>query len=95
MKDTGSTSRFWKILTIIVVAVAVATAIYIMVNRLGLVDGLDFGAGAYYYADIPDFEKYMHDEAYRTSLPLWVFVVLFLAWGYLMWRLWLWIDRRR
>lgn len=67
---------------------------YIMANGLGLVDSLDFGAGAYYYADIPDFEKYMHDGAYSTTLPLWLYIVLFLCWGYLMWRLWAWVESR-
>lgn len=65
-----------------------------MANGLGLVDSLDFGAGAYYYADIPDFEKYMHDGAYSTALPLWLYIVLFLCWGYLMWRLWAWVESR-
>lgn len=68
--------------------------VYIMLNGLGLVDGLDFGAGAYYYADIPDFEKYMHEAAFHPTLPLWVYILLFLCWGYLMWRLWVWIDKR-
>ena len=38
--------------------------IYIMANGLGLQEGLDFGAGAYYYADIRDFEKYLAWDAF-------------------------------
>ena len=86
--------KSWKIITVVVFAAAVAVALYIMLNGLGLVSGLDFGAGAYYYADIPDFDKYMHDGAFLAQLPLWVYMVLFLAWGALMWRLGLWIERR-
>ena len=71
--------------TILMVAAVVLCALWIMKNRLGLSDRHDFGAGAYYYADIPDFDK----------VPYWVHVVLFLAWGWLMWRLWCWIDSRR
>ena len=40
---------------LLVVGVAtLAAVVYIMVRRLGLNPDLDFGAGAYYYADIPD-----------------------------------------
>ncbi len=67
-------------------------AVWIMLTGRGLVEGLDFGAGAYYYADIPDFEK--HDSSIPTSLPLWLYILLFLAWGALMYALWKWIDRR-
>ena len=40
-------------ITIVVVVVTLALAGWIMANRFGLVKGYDFGAGAYYYADIP------------------------------------------
>lgn len=79
--------------TIMVVAVVIC-AIVIAARGLGVVEGYDFGAGAYYYADIPGFEKIINDDAYKTSVPLWVHIVIFLAWGWLMWRLWIWIDRR-
>lgn len=64
-----------------------------MANGLGLVPGLDFGAGAYYYADIPDFEKYMHDGAFKAAFPLWVYVALFLGWGYIMWKVLILIEK--
>ena len=85
--------RFGKIITWTVAIITLAASAYIVVRGLGLVDSLDFGAGAYYYADIPDFEKYMHDGAYKSSLPLWVYILLFLGWGYLMWRLWVRIEK--
>ena len=79
-----------------VVAVAVLIcSIVIVTLRLGLVEGYDFGAGAYYYADIPGFEKIINDEAYSTSVPMWVHILLFLGWGWLMYRLWVWIDSRQ
>lgn len=61
---------------------------------IGLAISNTVGIGAYYYADIPGFEKIMNDEVYQTSVPLWVHIALFLGWGYLMWRLWIWIDKR-
>ena len=72
-----------------------AAAVYIMVHRLGLQDGLDFGAGSYYYADIPEFDRYLKWDAFKSSLPYWVYVVLFLVWGVLMYLLWLWVDNRK
>lgn len=79
-----------------VIAVAVAIcAVVIAAKSLGLVDGYDFGAGAYYYADIPGFEKLLDEEAYSTSVPLWVHIALFLSWGYLMYRLWVWVDKKK
>ena len=87
-----------KIIRTVTAVVAVAVlicSIVIVTLRLGLVEGYDFGAGAYYYADIPGFEKIMNDEAYRTSVPVWVHILLFLGWGWLMYRIWVWIDSRQ
>ena len=80
--------------TAIMVVAVVICAIVIAARGMGVVEGYDFGAGAYYYADIPGFEKIINDDAFKTSVPVWVHIVLFLAWGWLMWRLWIWIDRR-
>ena len=73
---------------IIVGACALAATVFIMVRGLGLNPDLDFGAGAYYYADIPDYQKTLNWDTYTAVLPFWVYLLLFLAWGWLMWRLW-------
>ena len=72
---------------------AVISSIYIMVHRIGLSDELDFGAGAYYYADIPDFQKMEQAVSYSSAVPMWVHILLFLLWGALMYLLWCRIDR--
>ncbi|MBQ4022346.1 MAG: hypothetical protein II613_07355 [Bacteroidales bacterium] len=87
--------RLLKVVTIFAVALAVLCALYIMINGLGLSDKYDFGAGAYYYTDIPDYGNVIHDDAYEAQLPYWIYVVLFLSWGFLMYRLWVWIDKKR
>ena len=74
---------------------SLAAAVYIMVRRLGLNPDLDVGAGAYYYADIPEYEKVLKWDVYQAQLPFWVYVVLFLAWGALMFWLWKRIDRKK
>ena len=85
----------FKVVTIVAVVAILACAIWIMANRLGLAPEYDFGAGAYYYADIPGYEEIFRDDVYKTKVPYWIHVVLFLAWGWLMYRLWIWIDKRK
>ena len=84
----------FNIVTVIMAVTIIIGALYVMSNHLGLVDGYDFGGGAYYYVDIPNFDKVLPENAYQAKTPVWVHVVLFIAWGWLMWRLWLWVDRR-
>ena len=72
---------------------SLAAVVYIMVRRLGLNPDLDFGAGAYYYADIPEYEKVLDWDVYQAQLPFWVYLVLFLAWGALMWAVWKKLDK--
>lgn len=83
-----------KAATLITGVAVLVSAIYIMLRREGLQDNLDFGAGAYYYADIPAFDKYLKWDAYTAQLPYWVYVLLFLLWGALMYLLWIRIDGR-
>lgn len=82
-----------RVLTALVLGASLLAALYIMVNGLGLIDSLDFGAGAYYYADIPAFEKFVNNSAYTSETPMWVLIVLFLVWGGLMYRLWAWAEK--
>ena len=84
-----------KIATVLLAVAIGVLALGIMARGLGLVEGLDFGAGAYYYADIPDFEQIVRSDAYDSKLPLGVAILLFLAWGALMYGLWVWIDKRK
>lgn len=86
-------NTIFKVITAVVGVITLLLAVYIMANGLGLVDSLDFGAGAYFYADIPGFEKFVRNDAYDSNLPTWLAIILFLLWGALMYRLWIWIDR--
>ncbi|MBE5916171.1 MAG: hypothetical protein E7273_04945 [Pseudobutyrivibrio ruminis] len=91
MKST--LKKLWKLFGIVFILAVIILAIYIMINGLGLVDGLDFGAGAYYYADIPQFAKYVNGEHFTSAFPMWVHIALFLLWGAAMYKLWTWIDK--
>ena len=89
-----SKKMIFNIVTVIMAVTIVIGALYVMRNQLGLVEGYDFGGGAYYYIDIPNFDQVLPEDAYQAKTPVWVHVVLFIAWGWLMWRLWLWVDSR-
>lgn len=82
-----------RAVTVAVAVVTVLLTLHIMAHGLGLVPELDFGAGAYYYTDIPGYEQYVRDDVYQARLPDGVYVALFLGWGWLMYRLWKRIDR--
>ena len=88
--------KIFKVITIVVVVITLFLAGWIMANQFGLVEGYDFGAGAYYYADIPteQYQAIVNEDAYQTSVPKWIFYVLFFAWGWLMWRLLVWVENR-
>ncbi|MBR1478589.1 MAG: hypothetical protein IJ608_11605 [Lachnospiraceae bacterium] len=87
-------NKLIKIISIIIIIPTLAVAGFIMYNHLGLVDSLDFGAGAYYYADIPNFEKFVNSGAYTSPVPMWIIIALFLLWGFIIYKFWVWADRK-
>jgi len=84
----------YTVATVLAAVAILLCAGWIIANHLGLSDAYDFGAGAYYYADDPQLQDLADRESYHTGIPTWVHIVLFLAWGWLMYRLWRWIDRK-
>ena len=49
-----------------------------MKNGFGLLEQLDFGAGAYYYADIPGFASLVNGSHYQSPVSMPVLIILFL-----------------
>lgn len=86
--------KMFLMATVVLSVAVLICAVLICINQLGLVEGYDFGAGAYYYADIPGFERLLNEETFTSAVPKWVHILLFLIWGYLMYRLWVWIESR-
>ncbi|MBQ8328237.1 MAG: hypothetical protein IJX83_01260 [Lachnospiraceae bacterium] len=78
----------------VIFGVSFIAAIWIMSHHMGLSEDLDFGAGAYYYADIPGFEKWFNSTPFASTVSSALIFLLFLVWGTLMMKLWLWIDRK-
>ena len=91
---TKKSRNIWRIITAVFCIAVIGACIYVMSKGLGLNPDLDFGAGAYYYADIPEYEKTLDWDVFTPALPYAVYVLLFLAWGVLMYLLWKWIDRK-
>ena len=87
-------NKIYRVVTIVMIVITLLCAVYIMAHHLGLSDTLDFGAGAYFYADIPEFSKYTGAQLYHTEIPYWIYVLLFLAWGWLMFRFWAFIEKK-
>lgn len=73
---------------------ALAASVYVMVRHLGLIEGLDFGPGQYYYTDIPDWPRYFSSAGVADAPPAWVCYALFAAWGLLAYWLWRAVERR-
>ncbi|MDO5345368.1 MAG: hypothetical protein Q4E91_06445 [Lachnospiraceae bacterium] len=94
MKNKKNKISAFQIMNYCILAVSVIAALYIMANGLGLIDSLDFGAGAYYYADIPEFAKYTDSVRDVSSPPMWLLITLFLIWGFFMYKVWGWIERK-
>ena len=71
---------------------AIAEAVHIMKNGFGLLEQLDFGAGAYYYEDIPGFASLVNGSHYQSPVSMPILIILFLIWGFIMYRLWTWME---
>lgn len=88
-------NKIFKVATILLIVTTLFFTLYIMIHGLGLQDDLDFGAGAYYYTDIPDFDKYTDKTSIATELPYWIYMALSIAWGIVVYLLWKWIDKSK
>ena len=73
----------WLVMGLAVIVVAV-----LMCRQSGMIPGLDFGCGQYYYTDIPNWTKYFSVAGVIEHTPRWVYYLLFAGWGYFMYWLW-------
>lgn len=72
----------------------IVSVVIVMYKNMGLISKFDFGAGAYYYTDIPNFEKYINNSIFKTKFSMWFLITLFLIWGVFVYKLWCYIDRK-
>lgn len=92
MKDQNI-KKLCRVVVVFSIIVA-CISLYIMVNKIGQVDGVLCGPGQYYYTDIPNWRDYFLRDYYYSSTPMWVLIVLFFGWGILMFKFWSWLDRK-
>ncbi len=90
-----NTMKTMKKISYVILILSFIAALYIMMTHMGLSKELNFGAGAYYYADIPEFERYIRDDVYESQVSIWIIMVIFLIWRAVMYKLWLYIDSRK
>lgn len=86
--------KMLNIIALILFIIIIGMALYIMKNDIGLIEGLNFGPGSYYYSDIPGWEKYFFTHQYKHSLNPLVMIVFFVGWGLLCWKAWVYLDRK-
>lgn len=82
------------VLCVVLFLAAVVAAVYMMSQNMGQVPGIEFGPGQYYYTDIPGWQKYFLGNHYENPVPMPVLIGLFFLWGFLMYRLWGFLDKK-
>lgn len=86
-----------KIITISCVILFIISAIatvFVMLNGTGLIDGLNVGPGQYYFTDIPNWQHYFLSDSYESPVGIPLLTILFIAWGFIMYKLWVWLDKK-
>ncbi|MGM9522739.1 MAG: hypothetical protein ACI3VB_09715 [Oscillospiraceae bacterium] len=82
------------VVSIVLFIAAVIVCAYIIINRVGQVEGVECGPGQYYYTDIPNWKEYFLKDYYDNHVPTVILIALFFIWGFLMYKLWGWLDRK-
>ena len=93
MSERKHNGRIAAIATAAVMMIAAVCAAYFMLNGYGLVDGLDFGCGQYYYTDIPDWARRFSSSCFTGERHLALIIILFATWAYAMYRFWIFVDK--
>ena len=79
--------KYLNRITLIFFICIICVAAYIMVNDIGLIEGLDLGPGPYYYSDIPGWAKILYTNDFikpNTQVPVF-FLAFFIGWGLVVW----------
>ncbi|MGN1182838.1 MAG: hypothetical protein ACI4SR_07535 [Faecalibacillus sp.] len=84
----------WGILGIVVFLIISVCTIYIIINHIGQVEGVLCGPGQYYYTDIPNWKDYFLKNYYTSKTPTYILIILFFVWGFIMYKVWCWLDKK-
>lgn len=95
-RKSSEKSIIFKVLVVIsglLLIFALGVSLYDIVSG-DLTGDQDFGAGNYYYTDVPGWEKiFLYSPSLGFENPV-VTMALFLAWGYLMYRIWMYVEKK-
>lgn len=96
MKEKGKIARVPKLtmVSLGILSIAIIALFYIIHNNLGLISGLDFGPGQYYYTDLPDWQERFFGKnsiTMGTKHPL-LFFIGFFIWGFICYKLLKWTE---
>lgn len=81
---------------VVICAVALVTAVYLASQDAGLIEGMPFGPGSYYYSDIPIWKDiFLSEKTLHLGFdnPLAAFA-FFIIWGLLSFKALLWLDKK-
>lgn len=81
------------LLTALAMVAATLCAAFLMARGAGLMEGLDFGCGQYYYTDIPDWITRFAATPVNAGAPPIAYALALLGWGALAYWIWLRVDR--
>lgn len=87
-------SKFLTRFCVILFVLSIIASVYVMINGVGLIDGLNVGSGQYYFTDIPNWKDYFLNDAYKSPFGIPFLTFLFVVWGVIMYKLWVWLDKR-
>lgn len=90
----GHTVKVISRVGIILFIAAAIGSIYIMQHNLGMIEGLDFGCGQYYYTDVPNWQYIFSGRGYQASGNIIIYIGLFFLWGLMMYKLWVCLDKK-
>lgn len=81
-------------IAVVITSAAICTDLIFMITGSGISETLDFGAGAYYYTDIPGFEQMFYQTSYVSGQEEVLLWIVFVLWGILMSLLFYMINKR-
>ena len=88
--------KYLNRITLTIFIIIILCALFIMKNDIGLIEGLNFGPGSYYYTDIPGWEKifFVTDSIKLNTAHLILFFLFFIGWGAFVWKAWHFLDAK-
>lgn len=90
------TIKYLNRLALVIFSIVLCSALFIMKNDIGLIEGMNFGPGSYYYTDIPGWQQIFYTSEHitpNTDHPI-LFLAFFIGWGLLMWKAWVFCDKK-